>query len=511
MTDGPNVPRGSTSVPAVGRASVAMRPSQMLQALGDPSANEGAMRRAGGLLVKTLYAALRAVKMYPMANEQVTKAIEDLAQVTSEVLKGGKGMQLLLAGDAFLVNDVRLNLELQNLTAFTQVMGIFRTNGIGEISVDQPPLPRDYQVLLAQLQAVALVKGEPEARFEQLLQKLEQSGIRTFQFAPPRETGEARKSKSEAKEAAKRVYAQGIAVTKDVVNSARMGRSAGLKRVKRVVQTIVDQILTDETSLVGLTTIRDYDEYTFVHSLNVCIFSVALGRRLGLDKLQLYDLGMAALFHDIGKARISLDVLNKAEKLTDDEWRLLTTHTWRGLLILLSMKSVQDMPYRSMVVAYEHHMRTDLTGYPRHVRPREMSIFSKVVAVADGFDAATTQRAYANPVAPAVVLQEMRDNPKRGMDPIIVKAFVAMLGVYPVGTLVMLDTFELAVVMAANPDPEQASRPAVLIVSDAQGNVAYPGIEVDLSATDADGNFPKTIIKTENPERYGIRVGDYFR
>ena len=114
-------------------------------------------------------------------------------------------------------------------------------------------------------------------------------------------------------------------------------------------------------------------------------------------------------------------------------------------------------------------------------------------------------------MAPAIVLQEMRDNPKRGMDPMLVKAFVAMLGVYPVGTLVMLDTFELAVVQSADADPELASRPAVLLVSDANGNVLYPGVEIALSERDANGTFPRTIIKTENPERYGIRIGDYFR
>src|SRR5438477_4004202 len=105
--------------------------------------------------------------------------------------------------------------------------------------------------------------------------------------------------------------------------SVRMGGSPNMKKLKRVVQGIVDQILNEETSLVGLTTIRDYDEYTFTHSVNVCIFSVALGKRLGLSKLQLYDLGMAALFHDIGKSRVPLDVLNKADGLSDQDWRAI--------------------------------------------------------------------------------------------------------------------------------------------------------------------------------------------
>src|SRR5439155_1130912 len=102
-----------------------------------------------------------------------------------------------------------------------------------------------------------------------------------------------------------------VSVTKEVINSVRMGRSASVKKVKRAVQSIVDQVLSNEVSLVGLTTIRDYDEYTFTHSVNVCIFSVAMGRRLGLTKLQLYDLGMAALFHDVGKSRVPMEVLSK--------------------------------------------------------------------------------------------------------------------------------------------------------------------------------------------------------
>ncbi len=486
------------------------RMSQLLSAIQDaPDGSD--LKRLGRLYVLAFFGAMRAVKLYPVENAAVQKAVLDLVNVTSEILRVAQELDLRLSGDALFMNGSQLRLEADNFAAFKGVSDKLRACGVGELHLEAPPLPRDYIVLLSSLQLDGQGPRVPDERLEWLLVRLSDAGVGTFHLGAPSESGDERRSKAQTKEAAKRVYAQGIAVTKDVVNSVRMGRASGLKRVKRVVQTIVDQILADETSLVGLTTIRDYDEYTFVHSLNVCIFSVALGRRLLLDKLQLYDLGMAALFHDIGKARIPLDVLNKSEQLSEEEWRLLTTHTWRGLLSLLQFKNITDMPYRSMVVAYEHHMRFDQTGYPRALRPRELSIFSKIVAIADGFDAATTQRAYANPVAPAIVLQEMRDNPRRGMDPTLVKAFVAMLGIYPVGTLVMLDTFEMAIVQAADPAPDMASRPSVLIVSDAQGNVLYPGLEVSLAEQSPDGTFPRTIIKTENPERYGIRIGDYFR
>ena len=153
-------------------------------------------------------------------------------------------------------------------------------------------------------------------------------------------------------------------MTREVINSLRLGRTANVKRVKRAVQAIVDQVLNNESSLLGLTTLRDYDEYTFTHSVNVCIFSVALGRKLGLTKLQLYDLGMTALFHDVGKSRVPLEVLNKEGGLTEDEWRILQAHPWLGVLTLFGLRGYGEIPYRGMIVAFEHHMKTDLTGYP---------------------------------------------------------------------------------------------------------------------------------------------------
>jgi HD-GYP domain-containing protein (c-di-GMP phosphodiesterase class II) len=294
------------------------------------------------------------------------------------------------------------------------------------------------------------------------------------------------------------------------MNSVRMGQSPNLKKIKRVVQGIVDQILADETSLVGLTTIRDYDDYTFTHSVNVCIFSVALGRRLGLSRLQLYDIGIAALFHDIGKSRVPVEVLNKADLLSDEEWVLMSAHPWLGVLALFQIREQQEFPYRSMVVAYEHHMKRDATGYPRGPRTTSIAFYSKIIAIADGFDAATSRRAYQNePMNPASVLAEMRDNGRRGMDPVVVKAFVNLLGIYPVGTFVVLDTFELAIVHSASSNPDMVSRPMALVVSDELGNVRHPGDLVDLAEVDESGNFRRTIIKTADPERYGIRVGDY--
>jgi HD-GYP domain-containing protein (c-di-GMP phosphodiesterase class II) len=271
-------------------------------------------------------------------------------------------------------------------------------------------------------------------------------------------------------------------------------------------------VLTNETSIMGLTALRDYDEYTFTHSVNVCIFAVALGRKIGLTKLQLYDLGMTALLHDIGKARIPIEVLNKTRDLSEDEWRLIQAHPWRGAMTLFGLRGYAEIPYHAILVAHEHHMKTDLGGYPRSVRPRSLGVFTRIVAVADGYDAATTRRAYqTEPIEPDQVLREMWTNPKRGFDPIIVKALINLLGVYPVGTCVILDTLEVAIVSQPNPDQQLLNRPRVRIAMDAAGGTLQPpGIAADLTDRAADGSFARSIVKVTSPERYHLTVGDYF-
>jgi len=470
---------------------------------------EGYVRIMGRNLIYALYGALRNIRMYPVENAVVQKALDELTAVAEEIRAAEGELEFRVSGEFLFVNATRLRLDLDNYQTFSYLLGQFRACGAGVLRLHAKPASRDWTVLLSYL--LAPQGDAPADRYEALLRRLEAAGITAFELSPPVASEDDEKFRTQSKEAAKRTYAQSVAATKDVMNSVRMGQSPNLKKIKRVVQGIVDHILSDEASLIGLTTIRDYDDYTFTHSVNVCIFAVALARRLGLSRLQLYDIGLAALFHDIGKQRVPIAVLNKADLLSDEEWRQVSSHPWMGVLALFQLKEQQEFPYRSMMVAYEHHMKRDVTGYPRGLRTKAIGFFSKIVAVADGFDAATSRRAYqTEPMNPAAVLAEMRDSARRGMDPVIVKAFVNLLGIYPVGTFVVLDTFELAIVHSANPIAEMVSRPMVLIVSDDLGNVKHPGDMVDLAEKDEHGNFRRTIIKTADPERYGIRVGDYF-
>jgi HD-GYP domain-containing protein (c-di-GMP phosphodiesterase class II) len=477
-------------------------------ATGGPG-DDGQLRQGGRSLLLALYTALRSLKLYPLENATVQKSLSDLDHISRTLLKSEIELEIRLAGDFIFVNSTRLRLELDNYASFSHILAIFRGYEIGALRIKSGAERREWQIFLSLLLSLA-GRGTAEERLKELQERLDTAKVVNLELehGVPNEGG----SSAEARHASKQVYAQGVAVTKDVIAGVRLGRATGLKRVKRAVQAVVDQVLNNEISMVGLTTIRDYDEYTFTHSVNVCIFSVALGKKLGLTKPQLCDLGMAALLHDVGKARIPSEVLNKAGKLDEKEWKVIQSHPWYGALTLFSMRGYEEIPYRSILVAHEHHLKSDLTGYPKVVRPRALGIFSRIVSVADGFDAATTRRVYQTvPIEPDQVLREMWENPNRGYDRVLVKALINLIGVYPVGTCVILDTFEVAVVAAPNPDGEQLKRPLVRIAVDADGGpVAPPGTQVDLSEKDESGAYRRSIVKVTNAAKYGITVGDYF-
>ena len=478
---------------------------------GDGDRQSGAnVRRGGRNFMVSFYAALRAIKLYPLEHTAVQKTLAELSNIAEE-LRGEEGeLEFRVSGEFIFINSTRLRLDLSNYATFGHILTLCKLSGIGAFHVGPNGTARDWTFLLSLLGAE--VKIAPADRFNEIQSRLDEAKIGTFQLDPPVETAMDKEFNEEAKSAANRTYSQSVAVTKDVINSVRIGKTPNIRKIKRVVQGIVDQVLNEETSLIGLTAIRDYDEYTFTHSVNVCIFSVALGRRLGMTKIQLYELGLAALMHDIGKSRVPIDLIQKSGGLTDEEWKWMAAHPWLGVLVLFQFRRQQEeLSYRAMTVCQEHHMKVDLTGYPKAIRPRQVSLLSKIVSIADGYDAATSRRVYTTEVlAPSAVLEEMRDNPRRGLDQVLVKAFINLLGIYPVGTLVVLDTFELAVVSAANPNPEALSKPIVRIISDAQGNTISPPLQVDLAVPEAGGQYARTIIKTADPDRYGVTPGDYL-
>ncbi|HEX6748481.1 MAG TPA: HD-GYP domain-containing protein [Longimicrobium sp.] len=470
------------------------------------TAHDRDLQRRGRDLVFALAGALRALQLYPLENQAVVEALAGLEAAAQAVLGHEDEIVIRYVGDFFFVNDVRLRQDLASYATYGQVGRALHRHRIGQLEVFRGVERGEWTALLS------LVNAEPDEEnpFGDFFDRLGRTAVLHLAVGPDRE-GEPDPTGDKARQLAKRTYAQTVAVAREAMTGLRMGKGVTLRPVKRAVQAIVDQVLTNEASIVGLTTLRDYDEYTFTHSVNVCIFSVALGKKLGFDKHELYELGLGALLHDVGKVRMPLELINKEGPLTAEEFPVMQQHPAEGLLSLFEMRGLSEVPLRAMLIAYEHHMKIDQTGYPQSIRRRDPTLFGRIVAVADGFDAATTKRSYqAQPWTPDRVLKEMRDNPSRGFDPLVVKAFISMTGIYPVGSAVILDTYELAVVVQANPNPEALHQPIVRVVFDSLGVPVHPPRTLDLSETDADGRPRHSIIKTTDPERYGINVSDYF-
>ncbi len=472
------------------------------------------LRQAGRALLIAIHSTQRSLKLYPVENTTVQRALDDLLGHAVALCRLEGVVEVSLSGDFIFLNKTRLRLGLDNFAAFSGFVSLMKGAGIGKLRIEDGVTRREWQAFLSALGELP-PGGEPEERLEKLRQRMQKSDVVRLEVDAAGEGGGGGGDGGdgdESLERAKRTYSHGVAAARDVMQGVRIGRTPNTRRLKRAIQLIVDQVMENELSLTGLTTIRDFDEYTFTHSVNVCIFSVALGKRLNFDRLQLYDLGLAALMHDIGKARLESGLLNKEGVLDEIEWRRMQAHPWLGTLTLFRMREGEELPYRAILCAHEHHMKIDLSGYPRPIRPRRPGIFTRLVAIADGYDAATTRRSYQNePCEAEEVLREMWIKRGRGFDPTLVKALINLLGIYPVGTCVILDTFEVAIVAGPSPDPEQLNRPVVRIAIDATGGrIPAPGQLTDLSIPSSDGSYPRSIVKVTSPDRYGLVVGDYF-
>ncbi len=461
----------------------------------------------GKKLLTALYGALSALRLYPVENETVQTALSELQGLMERVLAVDGVAEIRVVGDFFFLNETRLRLDLSNFATFGSFARALQDHGIGAVEVSAGVRREEWAPFLSLL----LRPAAGEDPYDAFMQRFVTAPIEHIDLRPVKDVEEPQEDE-EALTAAKRTYAQSVQVAKEALGDVRLGKAVNVRKVKRAVQGIVDQVISNENSMVTMTTLRDFDEYTFTHCVNVCIFSVIIGQRLGLTKQQLFELGLGALFHDIGKQRVDYDIINKPGGLTDEEWEQLKEHTTEGLLLLFKMHGFSDMPYRQMLMAYEHHMKIDLTGYPTNKRPREPTLFSRIVAVADAFDAGTSVRSYQyKPWPPDAVLKEMRDNPRRGQDTLLVKVLITATGVYPVGTLVILDSHEMAVVAKTNENPELLHRPTVKIISDPMGVPLPEPVMLDLAENDpATGRPKRHIIKTTDPQKYGIRVSDYL-
>ena len=303
-------------------------------------------------------------------------------------------------------------------------------------------------------------------------------------------------------------YAAAVLVGEKLRESAEHAKHVDVRLVRHVTQALVDQVSENPGSLIALTTIKEFDRHLISHSANVAILSVLLGQRLGLSKSRLGELCLAAFLHDAGKLEVTRDVLDKPGPLAPQEWEEMRKHPIGAARALLSGHRLTVPSMRAVVVAYEHHLNYDMSGYPPSQIRDHVSLFGNIVAIADRYDALTTARRYRRfSYTPHEVVGYLVYYAGTFFDPLLVKLFVAMIGLYPPGTLVGLDTGEVGVVCEPPVVGQPLDRPRVRLRTG--GRV---GEVVDLSEQ-TNGTYALSVALILNPAGVGqvpaIELSDF--
>jgi HD-GYP domain-containing protein (c-di-GMP phosphodiesterase class II) len=257
---------------------------------------------------------------------------------------------------------------------------------------------------------------------------------------------------------ARKVFWRAVHGTRKVMLRTRANGRPDLRQAKRLVQPIVDNIMKHEYSIVGLTALKDHDEYTYAHCVNVAVLSISMGQHLGLERQSLADLGVAGLLHDLGKMTIPGNVLRKPGALSPDEWVQMKRHPLEGALMIGRMPGLSSVMLDSMRASLEHHMNFNRTGYPDVEMDWGQATMSRIVALADCFDAITAHRAYHSRPRTAFEGLQILLGPNRvNFDPVVLWALVRAVGLYPAGTV--LQTASGHVVLCTSPNPKDVTRP----------------------------------------------------
>ncbi|HXJ63549.1 MAG TPA: HD-GYP domain-containing protein [Actinomycetota bacterium] len=356
----------------------------------------------------------------------------------------------------------------------------------------------------AELEAIEFLPNVREGDIDHLIRilvgdiPLEQSlgGLHLNRVRPRLDTID---SDSEAFTELLRAYSIGLDVLRDAGDRIQAGGETDILAARRVVDQLAVKVAFDPAQALLVTAVKSYDEYTYYHMLNVCILSLALGHAVGLRPDQIATLGLGALLHDVGKIKVPLDVLQHVGALSEEQWRLIQKHPVDGAgLILVSSRDLFD-PAVSIVL--EHHAGYDVSGYPRLSERRQPSMPARLVAVADCFDAVTSKRSYRQAEERRQALSILQAGSGRGFDPVVVRAFVRMLGIFPIGSLVQLEGGEVGLVVR-NHD-RLLARPLIRVVLDRTGTPCDPE-EIDLSIRAADGSYRWSVRRSMDPREVGL-------
>lgn len=420
---------------------------------------EGRELELGPALVTRFNGVLRGMRLYDASNQTLQTLTRDFLSTLDAIMD--EEATLVGMGDYFYVNGVRLKADASRLSVFRATMAEFDARGLGGLrfldGLTQAELEAFLKLFLA---------ARDKARGERLPEETASVGvvhivpIRARDLAPPQEAENAPREKESAgeRQRAQQAFALAVRGTRELLIRSAQSRRPVVQHARRVVQPVVDRIMKNEYSIVGLTALKDHDEYTYVHCVNVSVLSIRMGQLLGFSRQGLASLGVAALLHDVGKIAVPAGLLQKPGTLDAGEWSQIHRHPLEGVKLISRMPGLSAMMIDAMRVAFEHHMNVDRSGYPKVAGGSRLAVVSRLVAVADFFDAVTSHRAYRKrPMTSYEALRLMLGPERAHFDPAALWALLQTVGHYPAGSIMLMDSGHL--VLSVSPGATSLRRP----------------------------------------------------
>lgn len=455
------------------------------------SANQVARART---LLARLYSLRRAARLYPADHPALLSACDELLEVLRQYHAEGVDVPLTFAdGEVFLGGQLLPGESVQ----FDQFVRDLVAIGVQSVTFKRGLLLQE----LAHLAIVLTRPGGHPGTFGWGAADAKMPHIAIGTVSVIRDVSDLDRLSGEEKAA----YAGALDLVRELDRFIRSGRELNVAHVRRTVQSLVDNVVHNRAAMLELSGLKSHDEYTFYHSVNVAILSLAMGSALSKEHRFLSSLGAGALLHDIGKMRVDASIINKKGALTVEEWSEMRRHPEYGAQ-LAALTSGLDRSV--MVCVLEHHMRYDGSGYPEPVLRRPQALMSRIVAVADVFDAMTSDRSYSDARLQDEAMMMVGEMAGTILDPDLVRLLVRLLGSYPPRSLVLLDTGEIGIVVRASADAPR--RPVVRIITDAYGIMAEP-FDIDLAGMERDSRADApTVVRCLDPAAMNIEVSDYL-
>jgi putative nucleotidyltransferase with HDIG domain len=435
-------------------------------------------------LLRRFAAALRSSQLYSKGHPLITRNLAALVAAV-ESLHGQETSTVIgIVGEKVIVDDAPSKADgLSGLVRRLKQIGIER------ITIDRGVTTDELQTLV---DAVCTLEPRPDGEpppFPPL------AHVRVGRIT----AGEKGETGGTDVATFKRLYTEAVSIAQTVWDSASTEAKPDATVARSMIDGLAHAVSQNRSALLALTTLKDYDNYTFTHMVNVSILTMGQARSVGIEGALLREFGMAALMHDIGKVRTPLEILNKPDKLTDDEFIIMKRHVVDGAEIL---RATPDIPALAPVIAFEHHLRLDGTGYPHQVKRSSLNLGTMMCSIADVYDAMRSQRAYQQAFPSDRILAVLKRSDGQQFDQNLVRRFVQLIGIYPVGNLVRLDTGEIAVVVTVYaPDPH---RPQVKVIVDRSGAHLDDPYLTNLWEGDKELNQPTSVVAPIDPATLGI-------